>query len=441
MKLKILKVGNDGEGIAYYNKKPVYIYYAYKDEVVDVELVKNKRGVYEGNINKIITPSPHRVKPICPYYTQVGSSNLMHINYNEQLNYKKEFIHFHLNTKLRKLARGIRVNKTVRSSNEFYYRNKIDLPVRFLDGKNEVGLYKRATNWFVKIDGYVLHQKVLDEVCKNALELMNKFNINGYDEKTKEGYITHLSIRANEKDEVQLTFVLKRKIDLTKLTEELVKNNSKIVSVYYSFVPRLDSNRDLFSNKLVKIYGEDYLKIKLDEFTFLLKPNTFFQLNTKQAEKLFKLVVKKGRLNKNDIVLDAYSGVGTIATFISPHVKEVIAIEKIKEATQANILTNEINNISNLTPITGDVIRRVKELDKKFTVMVFDPPRVGLNKPLIEFILKEVPKKIIYVSCNPETLARDLKELSSKYKIDSITPFDMFPQTSHTESITILYLK
>ncbi len=441
MELKILRVGNDGEGIGFYNKKPVYVYYAYKGETVDIDLITNKRGAYEGIIKRVTVPSEHRVSPICPYYTKVGTSNLMHISYKEQLNYKKELIHYHLNTKLKKLARSIYVYPTIPSKDVFYYRNKIDVPVKFIGGENKMGLYERGTNRFLPIDSYVLHEKVLDKAANDALSLMDKYEINAYNSKTRKGYVTHLSIRANELGEVQLTFVLKKKVDLNKLVEELVKINSKIVSVYYSFVPKLQTTRDLFSKDVVKLFGESYLKMTLKDKIFLLAPNAFFQLNTKQALKLFETVVRRAKLSLNDVVLDAYSGVGTIATFISPYVKEVVAIEKIGPAVKANKKANKLNHITNIRALTGDVINTVNYLKMAFDVMIFDPPREGLKKAFLNFILKNSPKKIVYVSCNPETLAEDLLVLSQKYKIESVTPFDMFPQTSHTESITILHLK
>lgn len=437
MQLEILKVGNDGEGIAYYKNRPVFIYYAYKGEVVDVSISKNKRGAYEGRINKIIKASPHRVEPKCPFYGKVGTTNLMHIAYDEQLNYKKEFLEFHFNRNLDYIPK---IKEPIRSFNEFYYRNKITVPVRLFKGNNKMGLFLRGTNTFFPIKHYIIHQKELDKAANDALKLMDKYNINGYDFKTRKGNVKNFSIRANEKGEIQFTFILQRDINLNKLVSELVEANKNIVSVYKT-VHKARGNRNLLSGKLTKLYGDKHLKMTLNHNVFLLTPDSFFQINTKQAETLFQTIVDYGDFKLDDVVLDAYAGVGTIGTYISPYVKEVVAIEIVKGAVDANIQANMINLKTNLIPILGDVVKTVNRLNKKFTVMVFDPPREGLNNEVLRFILKQAPKKVIYTSCNPETLAKDIKTLTRKYKVDKVILIDMFPQTSHTESITFLTLK
>lgn len=441
MEIKITRVGNDGEGIGTYNKKSVFVYYAYKDEIVDIDLTVNRRGAYEGTINEIIKSSPHRVEPPCPYYGRVGTSNLMHISYFEQLRYKRELVIYHINRRLKNVGRNIKIDLTVPSEDVLNYRNKIDIPVKKVDQKNEMGLYERGTNIFIPIESYILHKEVLDNLAQDVLKLMDKHKIDAFNNSTKRGYITHLSIRSNEKDELQLTFILNRDVDLSNIVNDLVKDNKDVLSIYKTVSSTTSTNRDLLSGELIHLYGDKYLKMTLANKVFLLAPNAFFQLNTKQAEKLFELIVKKANFKKTDVVLDAYSGVGTIASFISPHVKEVVAVERVKAAINALKDSNEINNITNIKAITGDVIKVVDSIKTKFSAMVFDPPREGLRPKVLNFILKQKPKKVIYVSCNPETLANDLRVLAKSYHIKSITPLDMFPHISHTESISILLLK
>lgn len=437
MEIDVLKVGNDGEGIGYYKNKPVFIYYAYKDEIVDVSITTNKRGAFEGKINKIIKPSPHRVEPICPFYGKVGTTNLMHISYDEQLRFKKDFLSFHLK---RNINYPVNLEDTIPSAKEFNYRNKITVPVRLFNGQNKMGLFLRGTNTFFPIKFYVIHQEELDKAANDALSLMDKYGINGYDNKTKKGHVKNFSIRVNEKGEVQFTFILAKDVDLDLLVADLIKENKNVVSVYKA-IHKQSANRDLLSGKLTKIYGEKYLKMTLNHNVFLLTPDSFFQINTNQAETLFNTIVKESNFKPNDVVLDAFSGVGTIGTYISPFVKEVVAIEIVKKAVQANIESNMINLRTNLTPIVGDVVKTVNSLNRHFNVMVFDPPREGLKSELLKFILKQKPERIIYTSCNPETLGADLKTLDKLYKIEKVIPIDMFPQTSHTESITFLTIK
>ncbi|MDY0277260.1 MAG: 23S rRNA (uracil(1939)-C(5))-methyltransferase RlmD [Acholeplasma sp.] len=441
MRFNIVRVGNDAEGIAYYKDKPVFIYYGYKGEEVEAELVVNKRGAYEGEIKSVISPSKHRVAPLCPYYGVCGGCNLMHISYEESLRHKRSVIDFLVKTKLKIEYKDIVINNTHGSVDTFNYRNKINVPVKIIDGKNAIGLFYRGSNQFLPIEKCIIEDDNLNVLAKEVLKVMDQLKIKAYDAKSNTGHVTNLSIRTNLEGQMQLTFVIKNKVNLDKAAELLMKKNSNLVSVYESFIPTYKTNRDMFNGTLTLIKGSKELVMKLNEFKFLVTPNAFFQLNSKQAIKLYELVIKKANFSKDDVVLDAYSGVGTIATFISPHVKEVVAIESIKAAVNAMDESNRINGITNMKTITGDVVKVTDYLKKKFDVMVFDPPRTGLGETIINYILKNLPKRVVYVSCNPETLVVDLKGLSSKYKIVSIDPFDMFPQTSQVESVTLLELK
>jgi len=441
MKFNITRVGNDGEGIAYYKNKPVFIYYAYKNEIVEGDLFTNKRDSYEATIQNIIKPSKFRIIEKCPYYGKCGGCNLMHINYQEALNYKKETVSFLFNNKLKEETNKTIINNTHKSDEIFNYRNKINVPVKLINGKNAIGLFKRGSNDFLQINECITQNNNLNILANQVLLAMNKFLINAYDSKTNTGSIVNLSIRTNLEGKMQLTFVLKNNKNLDEISGYLMKNNKNLVSVYESFVPNYKTNRDMFKGKLKHIKGHLKLEMKISNFKFFLTPNSFFQLNANQAVKLYELVIKKANFKKSDVILDAYSGVGTISTFISSHVKKVIAVESIKDATLAHIESNKINNILNVKPITGDFVKVSTYLKEKFDVMIFDPPRLGLGKEIINYILKEKPKKIIYVSCGMQSLVNDLKELALLYDIISTDPLDMFPQTSHIESVNVLVLK
>ena len=441
MELKVIRVGNDGEGIAYHQNKPVFIYYAYKNETVRADLSINKRGAYEGELKEIIKPSEYRITPQCPFYGICGGCNLMHIRYQESLYYKKDLMKYLIKKEFGDQDKDILINNTIPSKNIFNYRNQMNIPVRKINNENSIGLFYRGTNQFLPIDQCMIQDDHLNKLAKDILWLMNKKKIEAYDPKTNTGQVVNLAIRTNLEGQMQLTFVLKNQANLTNLIKELLKKNPKVISVYENFVPKYKTNRDLLSGTLKHLAGTEELIMTLENYQFFLTPHAFFQLNTKQAINLYNTIIKKADLKKTDIVLDAYSGVGTIATFLSPHVKEVVAIESIKDAVKAMEKSNQVNQIQNIKPITGDVIKVTEYLKKKFDVMVFDPPRTGLGEKVVNYILKNKPSKIIYVSCDPETLVKDLKGLSKLYQIVSIDPFDMFPQTSQVESITLLSLK
>ena len=438
MKLKIMRMGNDGEGIAFYENKPVYIYYAFLNEEVIVDVFKNRRGVFEGVLKEVVIPSEHRVEVNWPHYMESGSVNLMHINYLESLNYKRYIIQRLVE---KRLPKKITLNNTIPSDKVYNYRNKTDIPIIYDDGKNYMASYFRGSNKLFKVESLVVEEKVLEKTIKEVLLLMDKHNINAFNFKNRRGHVVSLSLRTNIQGKMQLTFITKERSNLRALVEELIKNNPNIVSVYENFVPKYKTNIDIYNGKLELLMGDKYLEMPLDKYKFYLTPFSFFQLNTFQALKLYNFILDNVKFNKNETILEAYSGIGTIATFISPFVKQVVAIESIKDSVNDMRYTLSKNKITNVKPIVGDVSKVIGTLNDKFDKMIFDPPRGGLGKEICEEIIKKSPKEIIYVSCNPLTLIDDLKILTKKYNVKSITPLDMFPLTSHVESISLLELK
>lgn len=441
MRLNVSRVGSDAEGIAYYDNKPVYIYYSYLGELVEVDLRTNSRGALEGDLRKVIKPSKHRIEAQCPYYGVCGGCNLMHIEYLESLKHKRNVVNFLLSSKLKQETKHTKLDETYPSEDIVNYRNKINIPVKMIDGKNAIGLFHRGTINFLPIESCLVEQEPINILARQVLTLMDRQNINAYDTKTDKGHIVSLSIRVNLENELQLMINLKNQINLSKLTKDLMKLNKDLVSVYSNFIPKYKTNRDLLTGKLTHIEGQTHLLMTIDNYKFLVTPFSFFQLNTKQASNLYKLVVEKANFSKDDIVLDAYSGVGTIATYLSSHVKQVVAVESVKAAVNDMDESLKLNKIDNVKTITGDIVKVSNYLKIKFDAMVFDPPRIGLGEEIVKFIIKKKPKKVIYISCNPKTLVDDLKGLSKFYNIISITPFDMFPQTSQIESLTVLELK
>ncbi|HHT38891.1 MAG: 23S rRNA (uracil(1939)-C(5))-methyltransferase RlmD [Acholeplasmataceae bacterium] len=436
--LTIKRMGNDGEGIAFYQNKPVYIYYAFLNEEVKVEIRRNKRGVYEGVLKEVITPSEHRIPVSWPYYELSGSVNLMHLNYLEALNYKRFIIKRLLE---RRIKDKVDLRRTVPSEKTSHYRNKTELPLIYFEGKNYPAHYQRGSNQIFKVEELIVEEESIIKAVKEVTALMDKYQINAYNFKTKRGAIASLSLRTNQKEELQITFLTKVKIDLKELVNELVGNNKKIISVYQNYVPNFKTNRDLYSGKLELIKGEKYLPIVLSGYQFYLTPFSFFQLNTLQANKIYQTIVKEGNFKKDDVVLEAYSGVGAIASFVSPYVKKVVAVEEVKAAVNDMNYSLKKNKLNNVKTITGDFKKLIKYLKTSFDKVIFDPPREGLTKVVLDYLLKTLPKEIIYLSCNPLSLIDDLKLLQEKYQIRSMTPYDFFPLTSQVESITFLKLK
>lgn len=441
MEFKVTRVGSDGEGIAYHNNKPVYIYYAYKNEVVEADLFTNVRGAQEAKLTKVIKPSKHRIEVNWPYYMKSGSVNLMHINYHEQLKYKRDVVNFLVATTIKNETKNTKIGLTIPSDKTINYRNKSDIPLIKVGKTTKMANFFRGSNLVFPINELITEEKAIENITKVIINLMDKYKISPYDAKNKRGHIASITTRVNQKGQVQVTFVARNKSNIMPLVNELMKTHKNVVGVYENYIENFRTVSDIYNGDLRLLKGEEYLEMGINKFKFHLTPHSFFQLNTNQAEKLYQMLTLIGDFNKDDIVLDAYSGVGTIATHVSPLVKKVVAIESIKAAVQDMDYSLKVNNITNVKTITGDFVKLATYIKDKFTKMIFNPPRTGLGPVVCKYILKIAPKNVIYVSCNPKTMVTDLKLLSKKYNIESITPFDIFPQTSQIENIVLLTLK
>lgn len=440
VQLKIERLGNFGEGIAYLNKRPVFINYALIDEVVEVDLEKNSRGNLEGKNLKVITKSPIRVEPPCKYYYKCGGCNLQHMPYFETIKYKRNVINFLYNVNLRKQTKKTKLNYTILSPTEYRYRNRVTLPVTTYDNKIAFGLYYQDSNRFLPIDTCLVHMLNIDLILNTLIELMTKYNIEPYNNKTKSGSIRFIQVRSNYQGEFQITFISYKDLDLTQLVDDLTSNNPKVHSVFITINNNLRS-RDFLTENIKKLYGEDYLEDKIGDVKYLIGPDSFFQLNPRQAKNMYDEIVRVGNFTKNDVVLDAYAGVASIGIYLSNLVEEVYSIEISKDAVKAAKEAIKLNGICNVIVHEGDTLEVSQKLNIKPNVMVFNPPRTGLGENLCSFILKQAPERVIYASCNPLTLVDDLKILSTKYHIVETTPVDMFPQTNHVESVTLLIRK
>ena len=387
MEVKIEKQDHFGRGIAFIDKKICFIKDTLPGEIVDIEIVKNKKNFLEGKVNKIIVESKNRVKPICPYFGVCGGCDLMHQEYNEQLEFKKNKV-----KELLKRFSNIDVdNIKINHSNNLNYRNKIVL--------HDLGLYKEKSNDVVSIDKcYLVNDKIND--------IINRL---------KEYKINEATIKVSSLGKVML--IVDGNIDIDKFKD--------IDSLY-------------INDKLV--LGKNYIEEVINDLTFYIYKDSFFQVNYNVMNMLYNKIVDYYKENSNLKVLDLYCGTGTIGMLISKYCKSVVGIEVNSDAIISAKLCKEINNISNIEFYLGkveDTIDMIKDIDS----VVVDPPRAGLDNHTIDTILKLNPKSIIYVSCDPTTLARDLNILKDNYSISNIELFDMFPNTYHVESFVVLERK
>ena len=391
-----------GRGITYIDGKICFVNNALIDEEVDIEVVNEKSKYIEAKTNNIIKNSNKRKNPECPFFLNCGGCNIMHMKYDEQLLFKK-------NKVINILSRFANLNNIVKEilpSKEFIYRNKISLKV--IDGK--LGYFKDNTNELIEIDKCLLVSGAINETIKE----LKKINLNN---------INEVIIRSNYKSDV-LLYLEGSNIDDNYLINKLYKISNIVVK---------DNTRRI-------IKGNDFIIDSINDYNFKVSVESFFQVNSYGVGVLYKKVLEYAKLTKNEKVLDLYCGTGTIGIFLSKDSKEVYGIEINKKAIEDANYNKELNNIGNINFICSDV-GKIKEEFKDIDLVVIDPPRAGLSKDAINNVLDINAKKIIYVSCDPITLARDLKELGNNYDAKEVTLVDMFPNTYHVECVCLLMKK
>ena len=406
-KLEIVSLDHQGRGIGKIDNKTIFVPNALPTEIVDVDIAVSKKNYCEGNVNKILQKSSDRVEPICPYFSICGGCDLLHVPYEKQIEYK--------NNKIENIMkRFCKANFTIKDiipSNDFYYRNKVTYHV-----KDNIGFYKEKSNDLIKIDTCFLADKKIDSVYDLIRAKANLKNIK------------EIVIRASYyTDDIMLVIETNGVINEKEWINLLEDKVSSIII----------NNKQIFKT----IYGDSFMLEKLLGLSFMITNDAFFQVNTLQAEKLYGKVLDYADIKSDETVLDLYCGTGTIGIIASKYAKKVIGIEINEAAVKSANKNKELNNITNIDFYAGDTGKILSMHHYKVDTVIVDPPRAGLNEQAIKEILLVNPKKIIYVSCDPMTLARDLNILSGTYDIKELTPVDMFPNTAHVECVVGLILR
>lgn len=396
MEVTIEKLDHYGRGIGKINNKTVFVTNALPTERVKIKILKEKKNFCEAEVDTYLSVSQDRMKPICPYFNVCGGCQIMHMPYSMQLAFKENKV----KEILQKFASFSNVKPIVGSEKQFYYRNKITLQV-----SNQVGLYKNKTNEIIPISYCYL----ISDSMNKILEKLKSYCLQDY-----QGQII---IKSSENE--NLTFV-----DLNK---------------------KLPFSLDLPSTSIIQNQqinkGKNFILEKMEDLTFKISPLSFFQVNTKQAICLYKKIREYANLTGKEVVLDLYCGTGTISIFLSKNAKEVIGVEINPSAIEDAKENVKKNNIQNCTFYCMDAKEFTEKVNKTIDVVIVDPPRAGLLASEIADLEKISPSTIIYVSCDPITLARDIHLLEEKYTIVEVTPFDLFPQTYHVECVCLLKLK
>ena len=442
--VEIIDNGYEGEGIAKIDNFTIFIPGAIKGEKVKILIVKVLSSHAFGKILEIINKSEARQDADCLTYKRCGGCNLRHIKYEETLKMKQNAVQSLVN---KTLKNKVQVQETVGMEKPFHYRNKAQYPLGInKDGEPVIGVFANRTHEVIPMEKCLIQNPKSEEIAKFVLQFIKRNKISIYDEKTGKGLFRHIVIKVGIKTG-QIMFILvvngKSITKESQLKDELVERFPRIKTIVKNI--NMKNTNVILGQENINIYGNRYIEDKLGEYTFKISPLSFYQVNPVQAEKLYNLGVEMAQISKEDTVFDLYCGIGTISLFMAKYAKKVYGIEIVKEAVDSANENVKLNGITNTEFYAGDVEVVLDELINnkgvKADIVMFDPPRKGLDKNSINNILKIKPKKIVYISCNPATLIRDLVDFEDIYEVKTIIPVDMFPFTSHVECCALLTLK
>lgn len=439
----IIDNGSEGEGIARIDNFAIFIPGAIKNEKIKILIVKVLSSYAYGKIIEIIKPSEHRDEADCECYKRCGGCNLRHITYQKTLEIKENTVQSLVN---KTLDNKIKVEPIIGMGVPYNYRNKAQYPVG-VNKQNEpvFGVYANRTHEIIPIKNCKIQDEISEEIAQYVIEFFKDNKIKVYNEESRKGVLRHIVVKKGKiTDQVMCILVLN---EMNFKNEEVLYEGLKKKFPNIKTIVKNINNKNtnvILGNENIVVYGDGYIFDELGEFTFKISPMSFYQINPIQTEVLYNNVIELAELNKDDILYDLYCGIGTIGIFASKHVKKVYGIEIVEQAIVDAKENAKINNIDNIEFFAGDVEKIFDDLLKKsdkIDVIIVDPPRRGLDNKTIENIKKVMPRKIVYVSCNPATLVRDINLLEDKYEVIKIQPVDMFPFTHHVECVVAMKLK
>lgn len=442
--VEILDNGFGGEGIAKIEGFTIFIPNAIKGEKCEILIVKVLTSHAYGKLLKIIQSSPERVEVDCSTYKRCGGCDLRHMTYDNTLELKKNAVQSLVN---KSLKQKVEAQKTIGMENPFYYRNKAQYPLGLDKDENPAfGIFAQRTHTIIPIDKCFIQTEISQEIAKTILEFIKENNISVYNEENQTGLFRHIVVKVGKyTNEVMCILVINGKnFPKEEKLVELLCNKHKNIRTIVKNINDKNTNV-ILGRENINLYGDGYIEDKLGDYTFKISPLSFYQINPVQAERLYNIAIESANLNKEDILFDLYCGIGTIGIFASKYVKKVYGIEIVEQAIKDAKENAKMNDIQNIDFIVGDVEQAFDELINKKniipTAIIVDPPRKGLDDRTIENIIKVRPKRLVYISCNPATMVRDLAKLEDTYTITKIQPVDMFPYTKHVECVAVLTQK
>jgi len=441
---KIEDLAHGGDGVARAdNGMAVFISLTLPGDLVKAKITKIKKDYAFAELIEVLEAGDGRTEAPCPVYNECGGCQLQHIEYQKELEFKKNNIKQLIN----RIAeiKDFKLMDVLAADDNFRYRNKAQFPLKI--NKNDqitAGFYKRGSHDIVPNHDCLIQHPLINRILRITLEELNKFQLSVYNENSLHGLLRHLVIRVGTCTNQALLVMVTNGddfIDKKLIARTLMRKIPELKGVVQNI--NNENTNVIFGKEDILLAGENKITEYIGQTAYLISARSFFQVNTMQAKNLYDTAVKFLGKEHSSKLIDAFSGTGSIALYLADKAEKIYAIESLKSAVKDAQENAELNNVNNIEFKKGMVEEKLPELleKEKIDSIIFDPPRKGLSKKTVDLLLTSSIEKIIYISCNPATQARDLKSLKDKYNLVKIQPVDLFPQTYHIESVALLELK
>jgi len=453
--LEVIDISTEGKAIAKHEGLVVFIAGAVPGDIVDVLVHRKKNSFAEGKVQTLKKPSPFRVEPRCEHFGTCGGCKWQDFSYKEQLEFKQKYV-YDAFTRIGKLDFN-EITPIIGNTDEYYYRNKLEFSFsnkkwltveeianqEAIENKNALGFHIPGLfDKVLDIRNCYLQPEPSNSIRNSIKEYALKNGLTFFDIRNKAGMLRTVMIRTTSTGETMVLIGIYDWLEkeLFSLLEHLKTNFPKITSLLYTHSNKAN---DTFHGLDIKTYfGRNHIVEEMEGLKFKISPLSFYQTNSQQAYNLYKITRNFAQLSGKETVYDLYTGTGTIANFVASKAKKVVGVEYVEDAIKDAIENSANNSIGNTSFFAGDMKDVLNEefvaVNGKPDVIITDPPRAGMHEDVVKVILKVAPERIVYVSCNPSTQARDLALMQNDYKIVKVQPVDMFPQTAHVENVVLL---
>ena len=441
VEVEIVDLTHEGAGVAKVDGFVFFVDNALPGEVIKMRVLKLKKNIGFGKVEEYVTLSPNRNQDIDATYLRSGIADFGHMTYEEQLKFKRKQVVDNL-YKTAGIS-DVEVAETLGMETPYAYRNKAQVPVRRVKGQLETGFYRKNSHDLIPIEDFLIQDKEIDKLIVFVRDLLRRYDLKPYDEKEQTGLIRHLVVRRGHySGQMMLVFVTTRP-KIFRIDQVIAKITEAFPSVVSIIQNINDKNTNaIFGKEFRTLYGQDTITDSMLGNDYEISAQSFYQVNTEMAEKLYQTAIDFSDLNSDSIVIDAYSGIGTIGLSFAKQVKEVYGVEVIETAVEDAKKNAERNGITNAHYVADSAENAMAKWSKdgiKPDVIIVDPPRKGLTESFIKASVAMQPEKITYVSCNPATMARDIKRYQELgYELKKVQPVDLFPQTHHVEAVALL---